>query len=109
MLKWYYKKKAAKELSEAKPLPMGRKEFFVWAKRIIAIAQIPGATEESLMFSLSEMVLHVKATESFVSDAYFVHQLRKAAANQIAHSIFVELKEQRNAKNAQEVLANTKV
>lgn len=110
MLKWYYKKKAAKDLKEPKPLPMGREEFYDWSRRIIEIAQIPGATVESLQFALSDMILHVKPTESFVADSYFVHCLRKGAANQVAHSIFVELKEQRNAKAASEkVLANKEV
>ena len=109
MLKWLLKKKAAKALSDPQPLPMGRSEFDAWAKRIIKAAQIPGATEESLMFALSEMILHIKPTESFVSDAHFIHSLRKGAANQVAHAIFVELKEKRNAKAKEEVLAGTTV
>ena len=110
MVKWLLKKKTLKELKELRPLPLGRMEFEAWSDRIIELAQIPGATKESLKFAVAEMVLHVKPTQSFESYGHFVHQLRKGAANQVAHSVFVELKERRNAKaNEKEVLANGKV
>lgn len=85
-------KRAADELNEMRPLPLGRAEFEEWSTRIIRAAQIPGATDESLKFALAEMVLHVKPTQSFEKDAHFVHSLRKGAANQVAHTIFQELK-----------------
>lgn len=98
MLKWIKKKRLVKELKEPRPLPMGRMEFDAWSDKIIELAQIPGATKESQKFALAEMVLHVKPTQSFESYGHFVHQLRKGAANQVAHAIFCELKEARNAK-----------
>lgn len=110
MIKWILKKKAIKELKEQRPLPLGRKEFDQWSDRIIQLADIPGATAESQKFALAEMVLHVKPTESFASYADFVHRLRKGAANQLAHSIFVELKKERDAKtNNEKVLADPNV
>lgn len=99
-----------KELKEQRPLPLGRKEFDYWSDRIIGLASINGATVESQKFALAEMILHVKPTQSFESYGYFVHQLRKGAANQVAHTVFTELKEKRNARaNEEKVLADTKV
>ncbi len=110
MINWYQKKRILKELQESRPLPLGRREFEAWSDRIIELAQVPGATNESQKFALSEMVLHVKPTQSFESYGYFVHQLRKGAANQVAHTIFQELKEKRNARAKEEqVLADSKV
>lgn len=75
-----------------RPLPLGRKEFDAWSKEIIKLAEVPGLTIESGQFALSEMILHVKPTQSFESYGHFVHSLRKGAANQVAHAIFTELK-----------------
>lgn len=106
-LKWFFIKRAVSELDEPRPLPLGRAEFEVWSDRIIAAAAIPGATAESLKFALSEMILHVKPTQSFEKDAHFVHSLRKGAANQVAHAIFQELKKaqlERQKQDEQKVL-----
>lgn len=108
MLKWILKKRALKAFKEPRPLPLGRLEFEEWSDRIINGAAIPGATTESLKFALAEMVLHVKPTESFVSDGYFIHCLRKGAANQVAHTIFQEIKEKQK-NGAPKVLADSKV
>ncbi len=107
MLKWIRTKKAVKAMQEPQPLPMGRQEFEEWSDRIIALAAIPGATVDSLKFALADMVLHVKPTESFVCDGYFIHCLRKGAANEVAISVFRELKEKRNGEA--KVLADAKV
>lgn len=110
MIKWLKKKLLIRLLKEPRPLPLGRLEFEAWSDKIIELANIPGATAESQKFALSEMIMHVKPTQSFESYGYFVHQLRKGAANQVAHAIFCELKEARNAKaKNEEVLANKSV
>jgi len=112
MWNWIQKKRLLKTLKEQRPLPLGRCEFELWSDRIIELAEIPGATEESQKFALAEMVLHVKPTQSFESYGHFVHQLRKGAANQVAHAVFCELKEKRNARAKEEtgkVLADRKV
>lgn len=85
-------KKQVKYLKEMRPLPLGRKEFEAWSKEILRLAEVPGLTMESGQFALSEMILHVKPTQSFESYGHFVHSLRKGAANQVAHTIFQELK-----------------
>lgn len=110
MIKWILKKKAAKELKALRPLPLGRKEFEEWSDRIIELAEIPGAEPESLKFALGEMVTHVPPNESFVSYAWFIHRLRKVAANQVGLSISQEIREKRKQQNAEaKILADTKV
>lgn len=110
MFRFLLKKRALKELKEMRALPLGRSEFDAWSDRIITLAQIPGATYESQKFALAEMVLHIKPTQSFESYGCFVHQLRKGAANQVAHAVFQELKRARDAKtNEEKVLADGKV
>lgn len=95
-------KRELKELQELRPLPMGRKEFEIWSRRIIRIADVPGLTIESAQFALSEMLLHVKPTVCFESDGYFVNCLRKGAVNEVAHAVFQELKKARIEKAKQE-------
>lgn len=92
---WRRKKidKLKEYMMEPRPLPLGRKEFEAWADEIIRLAEVPGLTRESGHFALAEMILHVKPTQSFESYAQFIHQLRKGAANQVAHAIFTEIKE----------------
>ncbi len=98
MLNWYKKKRALKYLKEPRPLPLGRKEFEAWADEILRLSEVPGLTRESAHFALGEMVLHVKPTQSFESYGHFVHQLRKGAANQVAHAVFQEMKQAQMAK-----------
>jgi len=73
------------------PLPIGRKEFEVWSERIIKGANIPGLTKDSALFSLTSMLLHLPSTQSFHTDAFFVHGLRKAAINETAVDVMKEL------------------
>lgn len=75
---------------ELRPLPLGRKEFEEWSDRIISGALIPGATNESQKATLAGCVLHLGPTESHKEDAFFIHTLRKLAANQVAHAMFIE-------------------
>ena len=102
--KKFFIKRALKALKEPRPLPLGRQEFEDWSFRIFSLAQVPGLTLESAQFALSEMILHVKPTQSFECDGHFVQSLRKGAANEVAHAIFVELKNARIAKQKGEVL-----
>lgn len=82
------------EMMEKRPLPMGIKEFEEWSSRIIQGAMV-GASERSLKFALASMVLHnLGPTESFKEDAYFIHCLRKSAANQVAHVVMNEIKDE---------------
>jgi hypothetical protein len=99
---WKSKKRILKELTEAKPLPMGRKEFEIWSIRIINAAQIPGATVESLQFCLADMLMHIKPTCAFESDGYFVQCLRKFAVNQVADDVRREIRDKVKARLAEE-------
>jgi hypothetical protein len=86
-----------RQMSEPRPLPMGRKEFEVWSDRIIGGAMIPGATPKSLKFALAEMVMHAKPTDSHIPDGYFIQCLRKSAANQVCWEIVKESQEEKKA------------
>lgn len=112
MLNYFRKRQIEKQLEylkEMRPLPLGRKEFDAWSKEIIRLAEVPGLTVESGQFALSEMILHVKPTQSFESYGHFVHSLRKGAANQVAHTIFQEIKnaQKARAEKQQEVSPDT--
>lgn len=72
-------------IMEPKSLPVGMTEFEEWANRII-LGSLLQADTESMKFTLASMILSLGPTESHKPDAYFIHGLRKAAANQIAHA-----------------------
>ena len=96
------------QMNEPRPLPMGRADFEAWSKRIIAGALIPseaGAEEElnkGMTIALANMLLHLGPTESHKPDAHFIHSLRKVVINQVAHTVFKELKDEHDAKKALE-------
>ncbi len=79
------------QLNEPRPLPMGRKEFEEWSDRIIGGALVPGATANSQKYILANSILHLGPTEDHKPDAFFVHSLRKYAANQVADVIRREI------------------
>jgi len=81
------------QMTEPRPLPMGATDFEEWAERIISGALIPKDPAEdekvfkdSLKFTIASMVMHLGPTESHKPDAYFIHGLRKGAANQVANA-----------------------
>jgi hypothetical protein len=82
------------QMSQQRPLPLGRKEFDEWSDRIIAGAMIT-ATHESQKFSLAEMIMHIKPTQSFCDDGHFINSLRKAAANEVAYAVMQELRQKK--------------
>lgn len=85
------------QMNTPRPLPMGRKEFEDWSDRIISGAILPGGAEDkeafidSQKFTLCGTLMHIAPTESHKADAYFIHVLRKAAVNQVAHAVSLEL------------------
>jgi hypothetical protein len=115
------------QMNEPRPLPMGRKELETWANRIVSGALIPNedgfrafhdedkATTEQVeklkifadgqMTAVAEMILHLGPTESHKPDAYFIHALRKGAANQVAHAYYQEKLKERKKKLAEEEAA----
>jgi hypothetical protein len=94
------------QMTEPRPLPLGRQEFEEWSDRLIAGAMIQGGKEdpkvfiEGQKFALANMLLHLGPTESHKPDAHFIHSLRKVAVNQVAHMISLEIKEASNARVA---------
>lgn len=92
------KKSILGQMHEPRPLPMGQKEFVEWTDRIISGALIPCDDRDSLVAALAAMLMQLGPTESHKPDAYFIHSLRKAAANEVAHANFQALKKKREAQ-----------
>jgi hypothetical protein len=96
--KFTSKQTILQQMNELRPLPMGMKEFDEWSDRILSGAMIPSDNRESLKAVLSSMILALGHTEDHKPDAYFIHLLRKAAANEVASAVFQAAKAKRNAE-----------
>ncbi len=96
------------QMNEPRPLPLGRTEFDEWADRIIAGAMVQGGEEnpeaflEGQKYAIATMIMHLGPTESHKPDAYFIHSLRKGAANQVAHAVMQELNKKAKERTAAE-------
>jgi hypothetical protein len=94
------------QMHEPRPLPMGRKEFEEWSDRIIAGSMVTGGDEDKdafirgQKFALAAMLMHIGPTESHKPDVYFIHSLRKAAVNEVAHAYMKEVQEEKRRKEA---------
>lgn len=93
------------QMSEPRPLPMGITEFNIWSDRLIAGAMVT-ATVESQKATLASMILHLGPTEDHKPDAYFIHSLRKLAANQVANEVFTQIRQQVKERLAKEEQAS---
>lgn len=93
------------QMNEPRPLPLGQKEFVEWSDRIISGALIPCDDKDSLVGALAAMLMQLGPTESHKPDAYFIHSLRKAAANEVAHANFQMLKKKKEAEKEKELEA----
>lgn len=91
----------SEQMKEPRPLPMGIAEFHEWSDRIIAGAMVP-ASAPSLKFALAEMIMHLKPTQDFCDDAYFIHCLRKGAVNQVAYAMMESIRSERKVALAEE-------
>lgn len=89
------------QLLEPRPLPMGKTEFEVWADRIMSGALVT-ATRDSQIYTLANLILHLGPTESHKPDAFFIHSLRKLAANEVADAVRRELYAAKQAREAAE-------
>lgn len=87
-----------RQLNKPRPLPMGRSEFNEWSARIIQGALVPGATINSQIWTLANLILHLGPTESHKPDAFFIHSLRKFAANQVADYVRAEIRTEEKAR-----------
>lgn len=85
------------QMNEMRPLPLGAKEFDEWAARIIS-GSLVNADYDSQVFTLANMIMMLGPHESHKPDAYFIHGLRKVAANQVADE---KRKSIRDAKKAE--------
>lgn len=98
------------QMNGPRPLPIGRPAFETWSDRIIAGACLkPGPDDgDEALFNISQkwalatMIMHLGPTESHKPDAFFIHQMRKAASNQTAHGFIQEVKEARDRQIAAE-------
>lgn len=88
------------QMNEPRPLPMGQKEFVEWSNRILSGAMVPSDDRESLTAVLASMLMNLGQTESHKPDAYFIHSLRKAAVNEVAHANFRAIKDKKAAESA---------
>ena len=85
------------QLTEPRPLPMGRAAFEEWSDRIISGALMPytpGDEEifrDSQKYALANAIMHLGPTESHKPDGFFIHSLRKFAVNQVADEVRKEL------------------
>jgi hypothetical protein len=86
------------QMNTPRPLPMGVTEFKEWSERIIAGALIPTEDKDSLTAALASMLMSLGPTEDHKPDAYFIHALRKAATNEVAHAMFQEIKKRKQAQ-----------
>lgn len=71
-------------------LPQGRADFNAWAKSIIYMAEAPD--NDSTRFAVAAMIMHGSGTSGYKSKWFFVRQLIKASANEVAHAVLTELK-----------------
>ncbi len=97
--KWFSfsKKDLIAQMTEKRPLPLGRKDFDAWAARIISGAMID-ADKVGQKFALADMILHLGPTEDHKEDAYFIKMLRKVCVNQVADSVRREIKDKFDAE-----------
>jgi hypothetical protein len=86
-----------------RPLPVGKTDYDAFTARIIKLSG-PLADTDSLVWTISNKVMQLDPLKSSVSDRHFVKGLRKAAANQIASYVVMEIKQKQQelVKKAQE-------
>ena len=76
-------KLVVEQMTETRPLPIGKTQFEEWSDRIISGALVE-VEADSQKFTLADQLLHLGPTESHKPDAFFIHVLRKLAVNQTA-------------------------
>jgi hypothetical protein len=92
------------QLNERRPLPVGKLEFEEWSKRIMSGALI-SASSDTQINALAIMIMSLGPHESHKEDAYFIHGLRKSAANQVADEVRKELYANKKAKEELDKIA----
>jgi len=87
------------QMTEPRPLPIGKTQFEEWSSRIISGALVE-VDVDSQKFTLAQSLLHLGPTESHKPDAFFIHSLRKLAINQTAIDMSQEIKKKVDERNA---------
>jgi len=72
-------------------LPVGLTEFHKWADSIIELAG-QFADSDSMKYAIANNLIHLPSTKAYVPKDYFVRAMRKAAANQVASQVFMDIK-----------------
>ena len=74
------------------PLPTGRTSYNQWVDDIVALGA-DFADRDSIEFALCSIIVHLPPDQGSKSKRFFIQTLRKAAATQVASTIFQEIKE----------------
>lgn len=82
------------------PLPHGMDEFTEWSRSIISLSRAPD--NESTRFAVAVMILHMDAGEDRKPKHWFVKKLNKAATNELANAIAMDIKKKQQERVAQE-------
>lgn len=82
-MSWFKRENSKIPADDKIPLPVGMEGFHAWAERIIATAGLP-ATMESQKYTLAHMLTNLQPGEDSAHEEFFVKNLRRAAANQVA-------------------------
>lgn len=95
-------KKLHAELQERRPLPTGRKQMNELIERVKAFIDFP-ISEDSIIFSVCGSILSLGGTEAYKEDGYFILNLRKVAANQVACTFIEELKQRQKERQGEAI------
>lgn len=76
-------------------LPIGVEAFDVWAKDVLYIYNFPD--NDSTRWALATMIMHLGPTSAYKTKRFFGLSIHTAAAKQVAHNIFYELKQKQQA------------
>lgn len=87
--------------------PIGRAAMEQWMESVIRIAKVPD--NRSTRFALSVMMMHTDAEKAHRGKRYFVRQLIKGCAQEVAHAFIVEEKEKQKAEATDQAQPKTSV
>lgn len=79
------------------PLPVGLTAFNVWVDDVIKTYGLP--YNDSVRGALAVMVIHSGETTFYRSKRYFGMKLLKGATNEVAHALFMEVKNKQAAES----------
>jgi hypothetical protein len=77
-------------------LPIGREDFNVWSASVIRLAGVPD--NHTTRFALGVILMHFEVAKYTPTKRFFAKQLRKGAANEVAHAVISEIKEEQKKK-----------